>query len=111
MEIQRFDKRPGCSRVVIHNHVAYFTGHVAAGKQPTLREQGEAVLKRYDELFERFGLKKRIFCTQTLMCRIYQNIKKSLNPFLMSGAVPRMPLLALPFKPCVPIQIICLNLR
>lgn len=58
MEIQRFDKRPGCSRVVIHNHVAYFTGHVAAGKQPTLREQGEAVLKRYDELFERFGLKK-----------------------------------------------------
>lgn len=51
MEIQRFDKRPGCSRVVIHNHVAYFTGHVAAGKQPTLREQGEAVLKRYVSIY------------------------------------------------------------
>ena len=25
MEIQRFDKRPGCSRVVIHNHVAGVT--------------------------------------------------------------------------------------
>lgn len=58
MEIQRIDKNPGCSRVVIHNHVAYFTGHVAAGRQPTLREQTAAVCARYDELFARFGMKK-----------------------------------------------------
>ncbi len=58
MEIKRFDVRHGTSRVVFHNGVAYFTGHVAAGKQATLREQTLAVCARYDELFEKFGLKK-----------------------------------------------------
>lgn len=58
MKIERYDLRPGCARLVIHKHVAYFTGHVAAGKQPTLKEQTAAVCARYDELFARFGLKK-----------------------------------------------------
>lgn len=58
MEIKRFDCRPGCARVVIHNQVAYFTGHVAAGKQATLREQTAAVCARYDQLFTQFHLKK-----------------------------------------------------
>lgn len=58
MNIKRYDVKPGLSRVVVHNNVAYFTGHVAAGKQSTLKEQGATVLARYDELFERFGFKK-----------------------------------------------------
>lgn len=58
MELKRFDCRPGCARAVIHNHVAYFTGHVAAGRQPTLREQTAAVCSRYDQLFEELQLKK-----------------------------------------------------
>lgn len=58
MEIKRIDCRPGTARVVIHNNVAYFTGHVAAGKQATLKEQVAAVFARYDELFAKFGMKK-----------------------------------------------------
>ena len=55
--IRRYDRRPGCSRVVIHNGVAYFTGHVSPFA-PTLREQTEGVCKRYDELFAQYGMKK-----------------------------------------------------
>ncbi|MCI8441011.1 MAG: hypothetical protein HFG27_00570 [Provencibacterium sp.] len=58
MEIKRFDKRPGCSRLVIHNHVAYFTGHSARPEFKTMKEQTRAVCERYDELFAQFGLKK-----------------------------------------------------
>ena len=66
MEIKRFDSRPGCSRVVIHNNVAYFTGHVSP-KSEDLVEQAVAVFARYDELFEQFGLKKE----NILMGNIY----------------------------------------
>ena len=74
MEIKRFDLRPGCARLVIHNHVAYFTGHVAAGRQATLREQTAAVCARYDELFAQFGMKKE----NILMANCYlKNIQDS----------------------------------
>ncbi len=55
--IRRYDRRPGCSRFVVHNGVAYFTGHVSPFAK-TLREQTEGVCKRYDELFAQYGLKK-----------------------------------------------------
>lgn len=51
-------KRPDGGRLAIHNKVAYFTGHVSKEPYPTLKEQTKAVLARYDELFEQFGLKK-----------------------------------------------------
>lgn len=45
------------SRVVIHNDVAYFTGHSAVcGKDIT--EQTQMLCSRYDELLKQFGLKK-----------------------------------------------------
>ncbi len=58
MDIKRYDKRPGCSRLVIHNNVAYFTGHSAREEFITMKEQTRAVCERYDELFAQFGLKK-----------------------------------------------------
>ncbi len=57
MSIQRYDVNKGSSRLVVHNGVAYFTGH-ARPNTPTLREQTAGLCKRYDELFEQFGLKK-----------------------------------------------------
>lgn len=59
MDIKRFDKTTGCSRLVIHNHVAYFTGHSARPEFVTMKEQTRAVCARYDELFAQFGLKKQ----------------------------------------------------
>ena len=47
---------PGC-RMVEYDGMAYFTGHVYP-KVDTLGEQVAGVLNRYDELFEKFGLKK-----------------------------------------------------
>ncbi len=59
MAIQHLDVVQGRhSRVVFSHGLAFFTGHVAP-KTKTLREQSEALLKRYDELFEQFGLKKK----------------------------------------------------
>ena len=59
MAIQHLDVVQGRhSRVVFSHGFAFFTGHVAP-KPKTLREQTEALLKRYDELFAQFGLKKK----------------------------------------------------
>lgn len=57
MSIKRYDINKGSSRLVVHNGVAYFTGH-ASPRYQTLREQTAGVCRRYDELFAQFGLKK-----------------------------------------------------
>ncbi len=46
------------SRAVIKNGVIHFSGHVAAGKQPTMREQAAALFARYDELLKLCGSNK-----------------------------------------------------
>ena len=38
-EIKHYDVGVRSSRVTEHNGILYFTGHVAAGKQPTIQEQ------------------------------------------------------------------------
>lgn len=57
-KIKRIDCAGSSARVAIHNGVAYFTGHVSKEPYPTLKEQTAAVLARYDELFEQFGMRK-----------------------------------------------------
>lgn len=57
-EIKRYDVVPGMSRLVVYNGLGYFIGHSAKPGLETLEEQTATVLARYDELFERFGLKK-----------------------------------------------------
>lgn len=58
MEVKRLDPNGTISRCVVHNGVVYFTGHSARPGYKTMREQTAAVLKRYDEIFAQFGLKK-----------------------------------------------------
>ncbi|MDO4321098.1 MAG: Rid family hydrolase [Lachnospiraceae bacterium] len=54
-----YDVVPGrAARVVFSHNLAFFTGH-AAPQYPTLQKQTEAVLKRYEELFDQFGLLKK----------------------------------------------------
>lgn len=50
--IERIDPSKTMSRGVIRDGLIYFGGHVAAGKQSTIREQATALLNRYDELLE-----------------------------------------------------------
>ena len=58
MGIQHLDvSKGGYSRVTFSKNLAFFTGH-AAPQYQTLKEQAEGILKRYDELFKQFGLKK-----------------------------------------------------
>lgn len=58
MSIRRIDNRIGCSRFVIHDGLAFFTGHVSAKQEGSLLEQTRSVLKRYDELFALHSLHK-----------------------------------------------------
>ena len=55
MEIIRHDMCKHFARVTEYNGVLYFTGHIAAGKQPTMTEQMVALTHRLDELLEQFG--------------------------------------------------------
>lgn len=58
MSIKHLDVgKGGYSRVTFSDHLAFFTGH-AAPQYKTVKEQAEGILKRYDELFAQFGLKK-----------------------------------------------------
>ncbi|WP_158555543.1 Rid family hydrolase [Ruthenibacterium lactatiformans] len=63
--IHRVDAKPGCSRIAVSNGVAWFTGHVSAKQEPTLREQAASVFARYEELFALHGLCKEniLHCT------------------------------------------------
>lgn len=58
--IERCDPEEGVgnNRVVKYKGLAYFTGHRARPGNPTLEDQTKALLARYDELFQTFGLKK-----------------------------------------------------
>lgn len=58
MEIIRHDHLQHFTRVVEYNGVLYFTGHIAAGRQPTMREQMTALTKRLDELLGMYGSDK-----------------------------------------------------
>lgn len=58
MSTKHLDFQPGsAARVVFSHNLAWFTGH-AAPQFSTLAEQTAGVLRRYDELFRQFGLKK-----------------------------------------------------
>ena len=58
MKVRHLDYQPGgASRVVFSGNLAWFTGH-AAPQFSTLAQQTAGVLRRYDELFAQFGLKK-----------------------------------------------------
>lgn len=56
LEIKHYDITNGC-RMVMYDGMAYFTGHGNATFK-TLAEQTSGVLNRYQELFDRFGLKR-----------------------------------------------------
>ena len=58
MEIIRHDMCKHFARVTEYNGVLYFTGHIAAGKQPTMTEQMVALTHRLDELLEQFASDK-----------------------------------------------------
>ena len=70
-EIIRHDVTKGHARVVIHNHVAYFTDHVARRDLgfTTVKDQTAAILRRFDELFERFGMRKENILLMTAYLR------------------------------------------
>lgn len=69
MDIERIDVKEGCARVTVHDHVAYFTGHVSAKQEATLYEQTKTVLARYDELFGIYGYKKENILLMTVFIR------------------------------------------
>ena len=48
--IERIESGKTMSRAVVRDGLIYFGGHVAAGKQATMKEQAAALFKRYDEL-------------------------------------------------------------
>ena len=57
-EIKHYDVGARSSRITEYNGMLFFTGHVAAGKQPTIEEQTEALLKRLEGLLEEHGSDK-----------------------------------------------------
>ncbi|MEG2677435.1 MAG: Rid family hydrolase [Oscillospiraceae bacterium] len=79
-KLEHFDLSPGGSRLVIHNDVAYFTGHVSPFFK-TLREQTEGICRRYDELFTQFGLKKENILMANIYVRDGSQMKEFSEPF------------------------------
>jgi enamine deaminase RidA (YjgF/YER057c/UK114 family) len=65
--IKRLDAVNGTTRAVIRNGLIYFGGHVANGKDIT--EQTRNLVKRYDELFDKFGTDKYHLLSATVYIR------------------------------------------
>ena len=85
------DVVPGMARFVKYDGVAYFTGHSARpGAYKTLREQTEAVLARYDELFAIHGLKKENILVSNAYLADITEAKEFTEPFVkwLGGVAP-----------------------
>ena len=57
--IERIEPGKTMSRAVKRDGLIYFTGHVAAEKKPSMREQAQALCARYEELLKLYGSDKR----------------------------------------------------
>lgn len=66
------------SRVVIHNGLAYFSGHVDGKKHRTMREQAEALFARYDQLLSEVGSDKYHLLSATVYVSD-MNLKEDFN--------------------------------
>jgi enamine deaminase RidA (YjgF/YER057c/UK114 family) len=64
--IERIECGEIMSRAVVHAGLIYFSGHVASGKQPSMKEQAEALFKRYDELLGKYGSDKEHLLSATI---------------------------------------------
>lgn len=76
--IERIETGKTMSRAVVRDGLIYFSGHVAAGKQLTMREQAQALCVRYDELLNQYGSDK----DHILVANIYIadiNLKNEFN--------------------------------
>ncbi|MDL2219266.1 RidA family protein [Ruminococcaceae bacterium OttesenSCG-928-O06] len=76
--IERFETGSTMSRVVLRDGLLYFSGHVAGGQQPTIKEQTTALLARYDELFEQYGTDKSRLVSATIYIAD-MNLKAEMN--------------------------------
>jgi len=56
--IERIEPGKTMSRAVVRDGLIYFSGHVAGGKQATMKEQASALFKRYDELLAQYNSDK-----------------------------------------------------
>ena len=72
--IRKIDTKRDSSRVVIHQGLAVFTGHISPFADD-LRGQSEDILYRYEELMSKFNLKKEniIYYTAYLKDRAFFN--------------------------------------
>ena len=73
-EIKHYDVGVRSSRITEYNGMLFFTGHVAAGKQPTIEEQTEALLKRLEGLLEEHGSDKNHIISASIYLRNMDDI-------------------------------------
>ena len=93
VKIDHFEPEAGVgnNRVVIHEGLAYFTGHRARPGNPTLKDQTKALLARYDELFQIYHLKKEnLVCMFSYFNDIsqYEDFAAQYQAWLPEGKAP-----------------------
>ena len=93
MKVEHFEPEEGVgnNRVVIHQGLAYFTGHRARPGNPTLKDQTKALLSRYDELFQIYNLKKEnLVCMFSYFNDIsrYEDFATLYQAWLLEGKAP-----------------------
>ncbi len=89
--ITRIETGKTTSRAVIHNNLIYFSGHGAAGKQPTMAEQTRALLARYDELLARYGSDKDHLLSATIYITdmaLKPEMNQAWNEWINEGCAP-----------------------
>lgn len=93
VKVERFEPEEGVgnNRVVIHQGLAYFTGHRARPGNPTLKDQTRALLDRYNELFQIYNLKKEnLVCMFSYFNDIskYEDFATQYQAWLPEGKAP-----------------------
>jgi len=91
MEIKRFEGTGRMSRVVEYNDTLYLCGQTAKLDGDTIEKQTEGVLKKIDDLLEKYGSSKEHILSITIYLKdmsLFQGMNKIWDAWVINGNEP-----------------------
>ena len=89
--VEFFESGATFSRVVKHNGVLYFCGHVDGKKGATIQDQARNLLERYEALFEQYGTDKEHLLSVTIYIAdidLVADLNEVYNQWVVPGKAP-----------------------
>ncbi|MCT4563186.1 MAG: RidA family protein [Maledivibacter sp.] len=91
MEIKRFEGTGRMSRAVVHNGTIYLCGQTCGEKDKDIKEQTKVVLKKIEDLLDKYGSDKRHILSTTIYIKdmsLFQDMNEVWDAWVENGFEP-----------------------